>query len=145
MNNYEDIYKLAANENLEALAFLMAFNHYCHETDDLMDNPEKDYEKFLTILAYANVLYSCPFYQKNVQKLQPIIRQVTSRYADSVRMEKSEKAWEKQWADTLRFCGNDLVETVAEITGGYELLRKVSPLLRECSWKDHHNELAQPV
>lgn len=145
MNNYESIYKQAANGNLEALAFLMGWNFYCHETDDLMDKEDKDYEKFLAILAYANVLYSCPFYQKHVQKLQPMVRQVTSRYADSVRMEKSDKPWEKQWADTLRFCGNDLVEAVAEIAGGYDLLRKVSPLLKECSWKDHHNELAQPV
>lgn len=143
--NYEDIYKQAANGNMDALAFLMGWNHYSHGIDDVIDNEVKDYEFFLQVLAYANTLYSCPFYQKHVQKLQPIIRQVTSRYADSVRMEKSDKAWEKQWADTLRFCGNDLVEAVAEITGGYDLLRKVSPLLRECSWKDHHNELEQPV
>lgn len=145
MNTYEDIYKLSANGNAEALNFLMAWNEYSHRIDDLLDNPEKDYNFFLSILAYANVLYSCPFYQKHVQKLQPMVRQVTSRYADSVRMEKSDKPWEKQWADTLRFCGNDMVEAIAEITGGYELLRKVSTLLKECSWKDHHNELAQPV
>jgi hypothetical protein len=144
VNAYVEIYKLACGDNAEAFQFLMGWNLYVHSIDDLIDAEKKDPQKLLDTLALANTLYSLDFYQAHSQAFRMVVLLVTNHYADSLAWANSEIPWQKTWADTLRFAGNEMVLAVAAACGGNERVRAVSLKLRENSWNTHHaNE--QPV
>jgi hypothetical protein len=139
----EEIHKQAANGKEDAAMFLHLWVAYCHIIDDFIDEKKRDPEEFIAMLIHANLLYSVPFYQKNAERLRGVVIQVTNAYADSVKWENSglEEGWydwRSVWADTLRFSGSEMVIAVATITGGWELARKLSPLLREVNWMEQH-------
>lgn len=139
------IYKEAAGNNPLALDFLNAFHDYCHEIDDLIDEAKEDPERFVEILIHGNVMYGLPFFRMHAAVLGPQIILITSTYADSVKMERSELEWENRMADTLRFVGNDLVRMVAQLTGGWERMRSVSDKLHDLAYHCHHDKNGQPV
>ncbi len=140
--NFESIYRRAANGNAEAFNWLISWSIYVHGIDDLIDEPNSDYERFLAALALGNCLYSNQFYQRNVVALWSVVRLVTNNYADSLIMVDAAEPWKKQWGDALRFAGNEMAVAVAGLPecGGYSNMRKVSMALREDSWKEHHLE-----
>lgn len=148
MENSEDIiYDLAAGGNASARSFLNLWHSYCHAIDDLIDDKVRDLEQFVSLLAQANVLYSHPFYRRNCPILCAVVHQVTHAYLDSIEMVGVEPKldWREQWGDTLRLAGNDMVTAVADITGGWETVRKLQPLLREWAWSCHHDEKGKPI
>lgn len=132
------VYELAANKNIEAFNFLNFFHDYVHGIDDLIDNKERDPEKFLALLVKANLLYSMPYYTRHAHRLHLLVAQITNAYADSVAWEKDDK-WKGKWADVLRFAGNDMVLAVAFIEGNFDAMRKLSPILKEIAWSQHHD------
>lgn len=133
-----NLYARAANGNELALEFLGLFHPYVHRIDDFIDNREQDPQKFLSILIDANIVYSCPFYVQHAIRLSPIVANLTNTFADSLAWEGDKKEWKRQWADVMRFSGNEMVLAVAMICGGYEHMRSISLVLKELVWMCHH-------
>jgi hypothetical protein len=126
--------------NAEAMDFLA--NHwarYCHEIDDIIDGERADPQAIIGTFARAIYVYTHPFFLKHMIELRAIALVVTSLYAQSVRWEKSEKGWQRQWADHHRHVSNLMVSKVAEICGGYEHEQAVVPELHEYAYHEHHD------
>lgn len=133
-------YQQASDGNVDALNFLRLFHAYAHRIDDFLDKKETDPHKLLSILADANILYSLPFYTAHAHQLWPVVAGITNAFADSIAWSKDREKWKSDWADILRFSGNEIVLAVALIEGGFELMRQISPVVKELSWWNHHDE-----
>lgn len=138
-------YILASNGNSQALLFMVLWHEYLHEIDDLIDNHITDAQKFLRCLASANRVYSTDFYRANAPALGMIVQTVTNTYADSVLWEKEDVEWKRQWADVTRHCGLEMIFAVANLTGGYDLMRSISLQLKEYAYICHHNVDGKPM
>jgi hypothetical protein len=135
----------AANGNADAQEFLVLWNLYCHEIDDLVDAPERPQpEVLLSVFAKAAALYSHAFYVTHHRTLLPVVLLVTNSYADSVAMEPLE-GWPSRVADVIRCAGNEMLCAVALLTGGYNHMRLLSPRLRAASHYEHHDEAGRPM
>ena len=140
VNKLGQLYFDAAGGNHNAVVFITAFHAYCHAIDDLVDGDVPfTPEAFLDVMMQANSLYSTPFYIENWFRLQPVIAQITSTYADSVAWEKSDEEWKRQTSDVLRLCGNDMIIQVAWIIGGYKHMRAISLKMREFAYHSQHS------
>jgi hypothetical protein len=118
---------------------------YFHMIDDLLDTrldgrPVMDSEEIIRIFSYAILVYNSKFYMANHTILMPVMVHVTNAYADCVQFETASEAHKRSIADVIRCCGNDVFFMVALICGGYEHMRKFSPLIRERSWIIQHTE-----
>lgn len=133
------LYEEATVGNPAARAFLDAWNNYCHSIDDFIDLKENDFKTFLRILVHANMLYSMPFYQEHTDRLHPLVVLITNNYADSIEWASKHEDWRRNWADTLRFAGNEMVTMVAYLCGGMERMRDISLNLRDLAWSTHHS------
>lgn len=129
----------------DAIRFVKAFQDYCHNIDDIIDEKITDPEKILKVFLQAASIYSSNFYIKYSTQLYPLILVITNTYADSVKMERSGVAWKKKVSDVLRSTGNDILIFVVGIVAGWESMRDVSELIREYSYAEHHNELGEPI
>ncbi len=145
--NYTDI-KLIERvccKDPEAMDFLA--NHwapYCHAVDDCVDDPQNTHEQLLATFARAIMLYSHPFYVRNLLALRQVALNITHVYAQTVAWEKSELGWQRIWADHHRHVSNEMVVAVATICGGYVHARTVVPELRVMAYAEHHKG-DQPV
>jgi hypothetical protein len=113
------LYRAIAKDDSEAFRFLCAWHEYCHEWDDLVDTFLPGPEAMLQVAAHAIDVYGLPFYQKHLADLKPVAKQVTNTYRLSVAWEKKADKWQRQCADVLRHCGNEMVYAVAELVGGW--------------------------
>jgi hypothetical protein len=135
----------AANGNAQAREFLVLWNLYCHEIDDLVDGPTRPTpERLIAAFAKAAVLYSHEFWILHHRTLLPVVLLVTNSYADSVEMESME-GWPARVADVIRCAGNEMICAVALLTGGYEHMRTLSPRLRAASHYEHHDQEGMPT
>lgn len=137
------LYRQAANGDVEALNFLLLFHDYAHRIDDFIDESKRDPEELLAILAYANILYSTPFYSRNAGRLHLVVAGLTNAFGDSLAWAGNTETWKSEWADKLRFAGNDMVLAIAMICGGFKHMRELSPMTKELSWMCHHGEDGQ--
>lgn len=127
-------------DNAEALDFLANhWNPYVHEIDDIMDGDRPDKRDQLKTFARAIMLYSHPFYLKNLAALRQVALNVTVTYADVVSWETSTLEWQRQWVDHNRHCGMDMVLAVAAICGGHEHAFNISQEQRAICWLEHHD------
>lgn len=129
----------------DAIRFVKAFQDYCHNIDDIIDEKITDPEKILKVFLQACSIYSSAFYQRYAIQLHSVIMVITNSYADSVKMDHSGIAWKKKVSDVLRTAGNDMLILVVGIVAGWESMRDVSELIREYSYAEHHNELGEPI
>jgi hypothetical protein len=136
-----DLYAEACQGQIDPMVFLAAFHDFCHDIDDVIDGDKPlDAESLIRILMKANALYSTPFFVMNSVVLSTIISQIANTYLDSVHWERDKIIWKRQVADVLRLCGNDMIRAVANIVGGFTLVRSLSLRLREFNWRDQHEE-----
>lgn len=138
-----DIYNLLAESlatNNQALVFACEFVRMCHAIDDLIDETITDSE--LIVQAFCKTISVCslPFYQQYVTLLYPLLISASNAYADSVKLEKQEEQWKRNYADVLRQAGNEVLVMVVDIVNGYESKREFSLKLRDISYADHHDE-----
>lgn len=132
--------------NAEAMDFLA--NHwspYVHEIDDIIDGQRTGAEGILSTFARAALLYSHPFYLKNLPALRQVVLLVTNLYADSVAWERCGEEWKQDWADHNRHAGMEMVVATAQICGGYDHARVISQEQRAVCWHEHHNRNGQAV
>lgn len=131
----ETIYRTACNGNHDALTWLNTFHELAHLADDLVD--EVFSAEGLGRLLVTNIaLCSLPFWFAWHAELRPILNQTCSNWLDSVELERRPQAWAREYANTLRLCGNDLVIAVARICGGWEHSRKIALSVRELAWRN---------
>jgi hypothetical protein len=138
-DNYQSLVLEACNGNEAGFAFLALWNQYVHAIDDIVDGQATPETTITTFACAANV-FSHPFYLANRAALYAVVMLVANAYADSVSWEKSDRDGQRTMSDVLRFAGNEMLFAVALICGGYAHLRKISPVVRERSWLDHHND-----
>lgn len=131
--------------NQEAIGFLWLWRQYVHAIDDIVDGDAPGAEFLLRTFALAATLYSHPFYLKNLPALRQVVYNCTNAYADSVDWEKSPIDWQRTWSDHYRHFGAEMVLAVAQICGGYEHMRSISPELRVICWVEHHTTEGAPV
>jgi hypothetical protein len=131
--------------NKQAGEFLRLWRAYVHGIDDIIDGDLKESEGILRVFMLAAFVYAHPFYLQNMAALQQIVINCTNAYADTVAWERSEEPWRRQFADHYRHFGAEMVLAIAHICGGFDHMRKVSPLLRETCWKEHHDDNGNAV
>lgn len=118
---------------------------YVHEIDDIMDGERPNPRDQLKTFARAAMLFSHPFYLKNLLQLRQLVINITIAYADSVEWEKSTKAWHREWADHHRHIGMEMVVAVATLCGGHEHGFAISQEQRTLCWQDHHTRSGEPI
>lgn len=140
--------KAISNGDLDAEKFCYDFFQYVHLIDDLIDTmedgrPTMSTETILGTFNLAIDIYNGPFYLKNRHLLEGIIRSITNAYADVVLFEKAPEPEKRAIADVVRCCGNECLFMVAFICGGWDHMRKLSPMIRHRSWLLQHDPNAQ--
>jgi hypothetical protein len=128
----------------EAVDWLVRYNAYAHQLDDLVDGDVEPRVGALTLARMALELYSHPFWVRHGLRLYAVARLCHSNYEDSVHWEKSPVAWQRTEADVIRHCGSDMVRAVADLMAGYPAMREISPILRIIGYEDHHDEHGNP-
>lgn len=124
--------------NVEAMEFVRMWARYAHEVDDIIDGDRVEAEEILSTFALAILLYSHPFYLRNMVHLRAVLLNITSMYADTVQWERGDVGWKAVVADALRCCGNEVTFAVAMICGGYDHVRTISAKHRELCWRNQH-------
>jgi hypothetical protein len=130
--------------NAEAIDFLTRWGAYSHGVDDLIDEVT-DSEFKVSLFARAIEIYTHPFFLKNISALRQVALHATNMYADSVKLEKSEVKWEKDFADWARHAAAEMVLAVAHIVGGYDHMRFVSFEMRKLCYVEHHDNEGTPT
>jgi hypothetical protein len=132
--------------NPSAMDFLANYwSRYVHEIDDIIDGERPAPEDILATFALAVSVYAHPFYLANLAALKQLVLVINSTYADAVAWEKSEDAWQREFADHHRHVGMDMVVAVAQLCGGYEHGRNISREQRAICYHDHHNRKGEPT
>lgn len=134
--------------NEPAHQFLCAWHQYCHDIDDLVDNPhdpEKFSEQLCGLLIRSAALYSLPFYREHAHELFLIVAASANAWADSVKWEKADQElWKRQAADILRHAGIEMIFAVSTIVSGYAHMRQYSAALRTGCHATHHDQNGDP-
>jgi hypothetical protein len=144
-----------ANELRERIAMLLgdspagkfvgAFGAWCHAIDDIVDGDTKTPEGIVKAFVSSFALASSTYYQQNVNQLFPIVLLIANAFLDSVAWENDEEEWRRKQADVLRNAGNEMMLAVIGIERGFDAMRQVSLLIRECSHYRHHDAEGRPI
>jgi hypothetical protein len=126
--------------NPEAQSFIRTWARYCHEIDDVIDGERPGAQDVLGTFALSALVYSHPFFLRNVFELRGVALVVANMYADSVEWEKSDTVWQRQFADCYRHAGNEMVLAVARLCGGWEHARRFSLAQRMMCWSTQHEQ-----
>ncbi len=143
-------FKAITKGNMPAIKFLFLWFYYCHEIDDVLDTmedgrPVLSKEKILRTYARAFELYNDAFYVENQRTLYPVVVMITNNYADSVQWERDPVEYRRVIADVLCEAGNEMMNMVACVIGGYEWMRHWSPRIREISWTRQHDSTGRHI
>ena len=132
----ERLYLEIANNDENCFNFIVACNQYFHDIDDIVDEDKTGILIRMKTYADANNIFSSIYYQTYSGILNPVIQMITSKYHLSVEYENGTIDWQKDEANFLRSCGNDLLLVVAAIqhAGDYNKLFNISRKLSELSY-----------
>jgi hypothetical protein len=145
METFPELLEQAANGNADALSFLKFYMELGHRIDDIIDKPGISKEEIIQTFLMAALLFSHNrFFQAYRSELYPLVVASLNSYATSVSWEGATLPHRKTLSDILRSDGVQVIEFVALICGGIDRMRVLSPLLRENSWKTHHNDDGTP-
>lgn len=132
-------------QDREAIEFLCIWARYCHGVDDIVDGDCKTAEAILSTFSVAPLLFSHPFYLRNLCALRQVVLLVTNMYADSVKWENGKELWQREFANCYRHCGNEMLIAVAQICGGYDHARTISLEQRSICYETQHPEGKEKV
>lgn len=144
----DDLLRLVANGNKQALDFLQQLHRLSHAVDDLIDVPEQraSTEALLRVFLDTIVVFGGnDFFIAHRQALLPMVILCLSRYEQSVAWEKSNETSQQHMADHFRSDMNLVVEFVALVCGGWNHLRTMLPAIWEKSWQTHHDAEGNPI
>lgn len=108
--------------NAGATDFVILAHNWFHAIDDIVDGEITDLprkQKVVETFAAGIVVLSHPFYLQNLPALRMTVLQISQLYALSVKWEGAAEAWKRQWAETQRRAGMELMIAVAMICGGW--------------------------
>ena len=137
--------RTVTNGDPEAYDFLLRWGKFHRKVDDVIDCNLWDAEHVLEAFVEGCKFYSHPFYQKNMSVLQMPILMATNFCAVSVKWEREKELWKRQWADVLRHSGLQVVESVAMICGGWELVTKTTAPYLAAMYVDHKDRHGVPT
>ncbi len=118
----EEIYEVAANGNVDALRWLIAWHAWCHNLDDHIDEVRPNAE-VVDIVAQACVLFSGTFFRQHAEALGPLVAIVAAQYKASL------SETDERLRDALRITGNQVVLAVAYLTGGLSCVDRTGQVL----------------
>lgn len=127
----EKLYKEIANNDEEAYKFIIAWQKYCHQVDDTVDE-DLECESIVESHFTAFAIYNSNYWMKYKDLLGILIPLITSDYIDSNISTLPN-------IELLRGNGNLMLKAIAFIQGGWVLLRSVSPQINNLSYTEHHN------
>jgi len=130
------LYEEISNKDSEALEFIKLWSVYCHKFDDLVDE-EFNVEKLVECNNEMIRLLSSKFFQKNKEFLISQIYIAAWNYKHSEDLKFSSRYEERLLAQYLSHEGNNMLLTVALITGGYDLMKKVAPKILNLTYVEH--------
>ncbi len=131
----------------DALLWVLSYVAYCHCIDDIIDKDNDNPEFILKTFRLAITIFSYHFYQQHIHTLKPLTEMAHDCYRDSVVMEQKPhpKVWEKRVGDVIRQNANDVILAVIAIVSGIDARNEASMLLRELSYKTHHDDNEMPT
>ena len=124
---YEDI----ANGDKDALAFIIGWQTYSHEFDDLVDEGF-DLEKGIKNNVRLMGLFTSKFFGFNSHQLLPAILLAAEAYKASNTTDK-----DTGLGEYLSHEGNNVLRVVALITGGFEHMARISNEIRRLTYLEH--------
>lgn len=127
----EEVYSFIAKDDTTALLFIKLWTIYCHEFDDLVDEEFNVIELVKTNNTLTKLLTS-EFFIKYSQLLLPQIYLAAESYQESETNQKDTAI-----GVYLSHEGNNMLRTVALITGGYDHLVSCSIKIRDLTYKEH--------
>lgn len=145
MNDEEKRILEICKGNQEAYDFLNLWARYCHEIDDIVDGARLAPEEVIATFALATMVYSHPFYLRNLPALRQVVLLIANMYADSVAWENEGQQWQREFSNCYRHAGNEMVFAVAQLCGGFEHVRSVSAEQREICYRTQHPEGASGI
>lgn len=143
-----DLHKTICCGNLEAEEFCDLWFKAAHGIDDIFDTredgrPTMTSEAIMKVFATLMEMYNCTFYLKFQRLLHPTLFVIHNTYCDVLAFEKAPESEKRAIADVERCSGNRIYDVVAAICGGYDHMRKLSPVIRQRSWLLQHDPKAQ--
>lgn len=116
-----------ARMDKEAVDFLKTMARAIRLADDIVDGDSQDAPADMARLLYECliVLPANPFFARHHAKLAPVMTNVALLWDASEDWRKSDLEKTRQFAFVLRESTEQIVATVAEITGGFEHARSV--------------------
>lgn len=127
----KEFYLLVANGNEDAYNFIALWQTYCHSFDDLVDDKCTVEDLIENNLGLAKVMKN-RFFSQHAELLYPQIYLSAEAYRAS---EKEEK--DTNLGEFLSHEGNNMIRTVALITGGFPHLIEMSKEIRRLTYVEH--------
>jgi hypothetical protein len=124
---------------------IYSYINVCHAIDDIID--KKDTNPEFIVRTFLSIFFLCnnSAFKKHLDEVLPIITTSALAFLDSVKMEKSDEAWQKHTADVIRMQGNDLIRYFVLYYCGLDKAIELSKDLHEMSYFMHHTETGEPI
>lgn len=137
----EKIADICSNGNPNAKEYLQKIIYVTEIIDDLIDKDKEVNDETIlkTFFILSCELYINPFFMANSNLLVSIHVSAYNAWMDANIWEKSGDELKKVYAHVIRSSICELCYMVAYLTGGYEYMRKVSPIVRE-SLKENYDK-----
>lgn len=124
----DEICRMAAGDNADALRFCETWVAFCHALDDCVD---RDKPHSANVVAWPFVQMICelsgnPFYLQHKPMLLAVIVQGANAWVDS-----ESGGFTPAVRDTLKGMWHEVIYHTAFLTGGWERLRMVTSTCRE--------------
>lgn len=126
--------------NKDALFFVCGYSEYAHLNDDNVDEPFS-LERLQKTAAYANILFTCPYWLQNSERLKLVELTINLTYYDSARWEKSESEYLRHEAKALSHCGYNMLFAVLILECGFDATAKISAEFRESCHNLHKDDV----
>lgn len=122
-----------------ALDFIIKYNQYVHDIDDIVD---ESLDKHFIVRTFGKSceIFSHPFWLKNSEFLQVTEALINNDYADSLIWEESLEEWKIRDGKCLSHSGYRMFFAVLYVCLGYDAMRSVSIRFREFSHLKHLND-----
>lgn len=115
---------------------------YVHLADDKVDGGPVDAvaaaRRDCRLGALALELYTHPFFVQNMAVLKYAMLRSFHAYEHSVRWEKSELPWQRNYSDWARHGWLDVCLTVGDICSGYDRTAAEYPEMMAMAYANHH-------
>lgn len=124
---------LCANGDSDAKNYLLSIGYVSRVFDDLIDkdHPVADEQICRAFFILLAELWLNPFFVKNSQLLIPLHIASYNSFVDSNTWSKSDDRLKQIYAHVMKDFANEILGTVAFLTGGFCAMEKASIMVKE--------------